>query len=116
LFGTLTLAAAIVAVTFGAKSATAQSDEPVPLVRVAAVYPSRELLQGLSGDVTLRFAIDVDGRTKDIEVVESSSGAFERPAVKALSKWRYVPQTANGTPVEKRDVQTVIRFDRYGGG
>ena len=109
------LAAAIVPLTFGAKSAAAQSDELIPVVRVAAYYPPRELLRGLSGDVTLRFTIDDDGTTKDIEVVESTSGDFERPAVRALSKWRFVPQTENGSPVEKRDVQRVIRFDRHGG-
>ena len=115
LFGTFALAAAIVPPTFGANSAAAQSDELIPVVRVAAYYPPRELLRGLSGDVTLRFTIDDDGTTKDIEVVESTSGDFERPAVRALSKWRFVPQTENGTPVEKRDVQRVIRFDRHGG-
>ena len=115
LFGTFALAAAIVPLTFGATSAAAQSDELVPLVRVAAYYPPRVLLRGESGDVTLRFTIDTDGTTKDIEVVESTSSDFERPAVKALSKWRYVPQTENGSPVEKRDLQRVIHFDRYGG-
>jgi hypothetical protein len=40
LFGTLALAAAIVPFTFGAKGATAQSDELVPVVRVAALLLS----------------------------------------------------------------------------
>ena len=104
------LAAAILPLTFGDKSAVAQSDEVVPVVRVPAQYPTRELQRGRRGEVTLRFTIDVDGTTKDIEVVESSSSAFARPAVAALSKWRYVPQTEDGVPVERRGVQTVIRF------
>ena len=112
LLGTFALAAAIVPITFGATGAAAQSGaEPIPLVRIAASYPKRALMRGDSGRVTLRFTIDVDGTTKDIEVVEATSPVFERPAVEALSKWRYALQRENGTLVARHGVQTVIRFE-----
>ena len=110
LLGTLAFAAAIVPITFGAKSATAQSDVPIPRVRIRPDYPKPALVRGQSGDVTLRFTIAADGATKDIEVVNSSSPIFEEPAVQALSKWRYAPPMENGNRVEKSGVQTVISF------
>jgi TonB family protein len=61
--------------------------------------------------VTLRFTIDVDGTTKDIEVVESTSPVFEQPAVEALGKWRYALQRENGALVARHGVQTVMRFE-----
>jgi protein TonB len=111
LLGTFALAAAIVPITFGAAGVAAQSRaEPIPLVRIAPSYPRRALIRGDSGDVTLRFTVDVDGTTKDIEVVESTSPVFERPAVEALGKWRYALQREHGALVARHGVQTVIRF------
>jgi TonB family protein len=104
------LAAVIAPFTFSANSAAAQSAEPTLVHSVPPQYPARALQRGRSGDVTLRFTIDVNGATKDIEVVESSSSVFEDAAVKALSQWRYAPLTENGKAVERRGVQTIIRF------
>ena len=88
--------AAATPIAFGAKSADAQGDELTPIVHVPAQYPLRALQRGNSGTVTLRFTIDVDGATKDIEVVESTSRQLE-----------------NGDPIEKRGVQTVIRLEPH---
>ena len=106
---TFALAGASAPFPFGVQRAAAQSDAPAPIHVVPPQYPARALQRGRSGAVTLRFTIDVNGSTKDIEVVESSSSVFEDAAVEALSKWRYAPRTENGQPVEWR-VQTIIRF------
>jgi TonB family protein len=111
---TFALAAASIPMTFGAKSAVAQDDEALtPLVRVAPAYPPRTATCE-SGAVAVRFTVDTDGTTKDIEVLESSSRFFEAPVVEAVSKWRYTPPTENGSPAEKRGLQTVLRFERCG--
>lgn len=107
---TVALAAVIAPVTFSVNRAAAQSAEPTLVHRVPPQYPARALQRGRSGQVTLRFTIDVNGATKDIEVVESSSSVFEDAAVKALRQWRYVPLIEDGKPVERRGVQTVISF------
>jgi len=108
--GAVALVAAALSLNLDANRASAQSGEPTPLVRVAPQYPPRALQRGRSGHVTLRFTIAADGRTKDIEVVESSSSVFEDAAVAALSQWRYAPHIANGTAVERPGVQTTIQF------
>src|SRR5688572_9800486 len=111
---TFALAAASIPMTFGAKRAVTQNDEGLtPLVRVAPAYPTRTA-SCESGAVALRFTVDTDGTTKDIEIVESSSRLFERPAIEAVSQWRYTPPTENGRPAAKRGLQTILRFGRCG--
>jgi protein TonB len=103
----LTAAAAI---ALAAGSAIAQADEePVPVVRVQPVYPARAISRGETGAVALRFTITADGRTKNIEVVESTARTFEQPAIDALRKWRYDRQST-----ERQGVQTVLRFQIKG--
>src|SRR5262245_35759780 len=107
---TLALGALIAPFTLNSSGAAAQTGEPTLVHRVPPQYPARALQRGRSGAVTLRFTIDANGATKDIEVVESTSSIFEDAAVKALSQWRYVPLIENGKPVERPGVQTVISF------
>jgi TonB family protein len=83
---------------------------PTLVRRVAPQYPPRSLQRHENGAVVVRFTIDVDGTTKNIEVLESSARHFEQPAVEALSKWVFVPQVQGGVPVELRGVETVICF------
>jgi len=113
LLGTFALAAVIVPIVLGAVSgrALAQADQSViPIVRVAPNYPPEALVAHREGQVMLSFTISAEGTTKDVVVLSSSSPEFEQPARDALLKWRYAPPTADGTPVERHGVQTIIRF------
>ena len=111
LLGTFACAAVIVPIVLGAISghAMAQNDI-VPIVRIAPIYPPDALAGHREGDVILSFTISANGTTRDVTIVSSSSPEFEAPAMEALLKWRYVPPTDNGTPVERPGVQTMIRF------
>jgi protein TonB len=66
--------------------------------------------QGLEGHVVLEFTITAQGTTTDISVVESSSPLFEQPAITALGRWRYNPQTVDGQAVERTGIHTMISF------
>jgi hypothetical protein len=50
-------------------------------------------------------------------MIEQSSGGepFEREALRAVERWKYLPATEGGVPVE-RAVKTIIRFQIEGGG
>ena len=111
LLGTFACAAVIVPIVLGAISghAMAQNDI-VPIVRIAPIYPPDALAAHREGDVMLSFTISANGTTRDVTIVSSSSPEFEAPAMEALLKWRYVPPTDNGAPVERPGVRTMIRF------
>jgi protein TonB len=84
--------------------------DPLPLVRVEPQYPPQAARRGLEGWVHVRFTITTAGSIKDAVVVKSSHGVFERPALQAVAKWKYQPQTKDGKPVEAQS-ETVLRFE-----
>lgn len=85
--------------------------EPIPRVRVAAVYPSRAATQGIEGYVDLRFVITANGSTENIEVIYAEpSSIFNRAAVKAVKRWKYAPKLVDGEPVRREGVETRMSF------
>ncbi|MDO3377682.1 energy transducer TonB [Geoalkalibacter halelectricus] len=93
--------AAAPAAPSGPAGPVAYSQPLTPVSQVPPVYPRRALMQGLSGWVKLTFIINEDGSVGDVEVVEASPrrGVFDHEAVRALSRWRFNPQTVDGRPV-----------------
>ena len=85
--------------------------EYLPIVKVQPVYPRRALSRGIEGYVILEFTVTKQGTTKDIRVVESTSGMFENAAMKAASKFKYKPRVVDGQPIEVPGVQNKITFE-----
>jgi protein TonB len=64
-------------------------------------YPDSARREGKEGRVLLRVLVDEDGRTKAIEVNQSSGhDMLDRAATEAIKKWRFVPARAGGKPIE----------------
>lgn len=92
-------------------SAAAQDDRNViPITRVPPDYPPDAVRAGREGWVRLRFTIAKDGSTKNVVAVESSSPEFEAPSIAALLQWRYSPPTKRSRAVQRRGVETMIRY------
>ena len=85
--------------------------EYLPIVKVQPVYPRRALSRGVEGYVIVEFTVTKQGTTKDIRVVESSSGMFDNAAIKAASKFKYKPRVVDGQPIEVPGVQNKITFE-----
>lgn len=69
----------------------------MPLSRVEAVYPAKAKKRRIEGYVIVKFDIDEQGRTKNIEVLEAQPARFfERSAMDAIKRWRYQPQIVDG--------------------
>ncbi|MCH8493864.1 MAG: M56 family metallopeptidase [Idiomarina sp.] len=75
-------------------AALANPVEPItPIVRIEPRYPAYQAERGIEGYVDLEFVIDNSGKVTDIEILRSSpQGDFDEEAVRALERWRYVPQ------------------------
>jgi bla regulator protein BlaR1 len=100
-------------IVFGAVSGTAVAQgarDVVPIARVPPDYPPEALRLGLEGWAQLRFTVAEDGSTTDVVAIASSSPEFEAPSVAALLQWRYAPLIDHGTLVERRGVETIIRY------
>jgi periplasmic protein TonB len=74
-------------------------------------YPQSALSRGVSGSVLVSFTVDASGATRDVQVLQSTpTGVFDRAAVSAVKRWRYVPVIVNGTAVEV-PTKTLVRFE-----
>ncbi len=83
--------------------------EPPKLIKqVDPVYPEDARKQGIEGTVILEVTIDVEGKVKDVKVLESIP-ALDQAAVDAVKQWVYEPKIIDGKP--KQVVCTVtVRF------
>lgn len=71
-------------------------------------YPPGLIRQEIEGSVTLRVLVGTDGRVKEIEPVRFDDEDFLKVTrVQALRKWRFLPATRDGTPVESWREMTV---------
>ncbi len=74
--------------------------ELTPLVRFPPDYPMSAMNNKIEGYVLLRFTVTETGTVADPEVLRSEPpGIFDRSARRAVMRWKYQPQLANGEPV-----------------
>lgn len=79
------------------------------LRRVEPQFPRVAIVAHMSGIVVLRCIIGSEGEIRDAEVVSSSFGAFDAPALEALRQWKFAPGSLHGKPVDTW-FELTIRF------
>jgi TonB family protein len=71
-------------------------------------FPADAFRRGQGGFVVVEFTVDVDGRTRDIDILESQPrGVFDREARRAVARWRFEAAVEGGERVETRTRQTI---------
>lgn len=77
-------------------------------------YPPGMIRAEREGVVTIRVLIGIDGRIKDVMAIRADDDEFlEATRKQALAKWRFLPATRDGVPVESWREMTV-RFELPG--
>lgn len=76
--------------------------KPRAIYQPAPSYPPDLQQKGIEGTVYVIFIIDPNGRVTKAEVQKSTNQAFERPALLAVSKWKFDPGKRGGKPVPFR--------------
>ncbi len=86
-------------------------DSPLmPIIRLRPMYPMRARMLGIEGWVKVKFLVNKNGQTSDIQIIQAKpKGFFEKATIDAISRWRFKPPTVNGEPV-KVIVETTIRY------
>lgn len=75
--------------------------ELTPLVRVPADYPLSALTRRIEGYVIVRFTVTESGSVIDPEILRSEPPeVFDRAALRAVVRFKYQPQFADGKPVQ----------------
>lgn len=75
---------------------------PRPTRQVAPKYPKELKIQGINGQVNVRFIVSEEGNVSDIEIVDPkpSHVEFIATSVEALLKWKFSPGLIDGKPVK----------------
>ena len=92
---------------------TGYSDgDPIPVVKVAPVYPSQAKRRGIEGYVLLEFVVTKSGAVRDPRVIESSpQGIFDRASIAAALKSKYKPKVVNGLPIDLSGVRNLFTYE-----
>ncbi len=86
-------------------------DSPVlAIVRVQPQYPPTLATRGIEGHVTVRFDVDANGQAVNAEVLDASHPGFARPALKALSRFKFRARVVDGIPVTTSGLVNRFRF------
>lgn len=72
------------------------------------IYPPGMIRAETEGFATVRVLIGTDGRVKQVNAVKASDAAFlDATRKQALTKWRFLPATRDGEPVDSWREMTV---------
>src|SRR5690606_28597188 len=82
--------------------APAQLVPPKPKSTVTVEYPPSllEREEPPAGTVIVQYVVGVDGKTKEIELLQSVDPALDRVALDAVARLEFEPATYEGEPVE----------------
>jgi protein TonB len=84
-------------------------EPPVPVRTTAPAFPEEMRRMGQSGLVLVNCLVDEKGEVQDMKVEKASNDVFVKPAMAALSKWRFKPAQQGGVKIATR-VSIPIRF------
>lgn len=74
--------------------------QPEFLVRIDPEYPDLLRRAGIEGRVVVRAWIGLDGRVRDVRLVQSDHEGFNAATLAAVFRWRFRPAEQAGAPVE----------------
>jgi periplasmic protein TonB len=75
---------------------------PVPLVRIAPVYPPELKRNRVQGTVNVVFIVDEFGNVKRPSIEKSSNREFNENALKAVRQWTFEPGEKDNKKVKTR--------------
>jgi TonB family protein len=72
---------------------------PTLLYKLEPEYSEEARAAKLAGTVLLKIVVDVDGKAKDIEVMNGIGLGLDEQAVLAIQRWQFKPAEKDGAPV-----------------
>jgi len=88
-----------------------QGAMPVPIYKIAPMYPRKAQMMGKGGEVVVAFTVNEIGQVEDVKVIESSDTVFNKAAIKAALKFIYIPFVKDGKRVKTHIAEHKITFE-----
>jgi protein TonB len=74
-------------------------------------FPRRARSYGISGEVTVRFNVDVEGKASAAVIVEAKPRRmFDRSAMRFVETLQFEPYVSDGSAVEVKDVVMTVAY------
>lgn len=102
---------------FGASASAGSADNRglIPLVRVQCEPPRKARMEGIKGQITLRYDVNTNGMVENVQVVNSNPPrVFDLNCIKALNQWRFKPKMVDGKAMAVRGNQRTFVIDYSG--
>lgn len=97
---------------FSQPTALPRADGPlVSVINVQPEYPLIAVDRGIEGHVVVEFDVTEFGTVENVRVLESSHSVFEKPAIAAAERSRYVPRVVDGVPQVSRNIRKLYTFE-----
>ena len=81
-----------------------------PINRFAPMMPNRFLEGNYSGHCKVRFDVSAEGSPFNVTTTSCTNSILERPTVKSVQKWRFLPKVQNGRAVAMQGVENRVTF------
>lgn len=78
---------------------TTRMKPPEIVKKVTPVYPEKAIYMKLEGQVIVKLKVDRKGNVTHVEIVKSSQGIFEKPALDAARQFVFKPAQCDGMPI-----------------
>lgn len=86
-----------------------QVDQPSkPVYRAVPAYPADLLKKGVTGQATVDFIVDAQGRVRNVTVVSATDPAIADSAVEAVARWQFEPAQKSGGPVAMHSQEPIV--------
>ncbi len=82
-----------------ARAESAFDEPPTPVRTLAPAYPEALRREGVSGMVSVAVTVDENGNVTNASVAKSTNADFEKPALQAVSQWKFKPAKKAGQAV-----------------
>ena len=93
-----------------ASSGIDRNNQPEALFQPEPEHPKSFVRQGVNGEVTVQFVVGIDGKTKDIEIINSTHPLFTKSTINAVRKWKYNPAIDKNGNKKDSLVKITIKF------
>lgn len=91
--------AILLAASTFARAEAAFDEPPTPVRTMAPAYPEALRRDGISGMVSVAVTVDENGNVANAAVAKSTNAEFEKPALEAVSQWKFKPAKKDGHSV-----------------
>ncbi|MGJ8682091.1 TonB family protein [Paraglaciecola sp.] len=82
-----------------------------PIVRIPPKYPLDAAKEGIEGWVKLSFSVSNSGTVENIQILDAQpKRIFNKSAKRALAKWKYKPNIANGVSQSQDNLTVMLEF------